>query len=128
MEVSAINPYRYLVVTRVLATSLMVPILIIFTDAIGMVGSFVAMNIHSDVSLQSFFSAAISHLDFSDIFPATIKSVFFGFAIGMIGCYKGFTVEGGTESVGTAANTAVVSSSLAIFIIDMITVQVNDLL
>ena len=128
MEVSAINPYKFLVVTRVLATTFMVPLLIIFTDAIGLCGSYVAMNIHSDIGFQRFFTEALIHLDFSDIFPAFIKSFFFGFIIGVIGCYKGYNAKGGTESVGKAANAAVVSASLAVFILDMIAVQITDFL
>jgi phospholipid/cholesterol/gamma-HCH transport system permease protein len=128
MEVTAINPYKFLVVTRVLATTFMVPLLIIFTDAIGLLGSYAAMNIHSDIGLFRFFSVALIHLDISDIFPAFIKSFFFGFVIGMIGCYKGWNATGGTESVGKAANSAVVTASLAVFILDMIAVQITDLL
>lgn len=128
MEVSAINPYKYLVVTRVAATTCMVPLLVIFADAISLLASYIAMNIHADISLTRYFSSALSKLSFIDIIPACIKSVFFGFAIGIIGSYKGFTASNGTASVGSAANTAVISSSLAIFIIDMITVQVTDLL
>jgi len=128
MEVSAINPYKYLVVTRVAATTCMVPLLVIFADAISLLASYIAMNIHADISLTRYFSSALSKLSFIDIIPACVKSVFFGFAIGIIGSYKGFTASHGTASVGSAANTAVISSSLAIFIIDMITVQVTDLL
>jgi phospholipid/cholesterol/gamma-HCH transport system permease protein len=128
MEVSAINPYKYLVVTRVLATTLMIPLLVIYTDAIGFLGGWIAMNIHSDISFFHFFSAALSRVYFSDMIPALIKSVLFGFAIGIIGCYKGYKVTGGTESVGKAANAAVVSASLAVFIIDMLAVQITDLL
>jgi phospholipid/cholesterol/gamma-HCH transport system permease protein len=128
MEVSAINPFKFLVVTRVLATTLMVPLLIIFTDTIGLCGSYVAMNIHSDIGFQRYFTEALIHLDFSDIFPAIIKSFFFGFIIGIIGCYKGYNAKGGTESVGKAANAAVVSASLAVFVLDMIAVQITDLL
>ncbi|HXB45974.1 MAG TPA: ABC transporter permease, partial [Puia sp.] len=128
MEVSAINPFKFLVVTRVLAATLMVPLLIIFTDAVGLCGSYVAMNIHSDIGFQRYFTEALIHLDFSDIFPALIKSFFFGFAIGIIGCYKGYNAKGGTESVGKAANAAVVSASLAVFVLDMIAVQITDLL
>ena len=128
MEVSAINPYKYLVVTRVLATTLMVPLLIIFADAVSLIASFVAVNIHDQVSLRHFFSLAMSHVGFEDVFPALIKSFFFGFAIGMIGSYKGFNARGGTASVGQAANTAVIAASLAIFILDMLTVQITDLL
>ena len=127
MEVSAINPYKYLVVTRILATTLMVPLLVVFADAIGVFGGYVGINIHSDVSAVSYFSKVLASLKFMDVIPATIKTFFFGFFIGMIGCYKGFTAANGTESVGKAANSAVVAASLTIFIIDMLAVQITDL-
>ena len=127
MEVSAINPYKYLVVTRVLASTLMIPVLVIFADAIGIYGGFVGINIHSDVNFTRYVSQVISSVDFLDIIPATIKTFFFGFFIGLIGCYKGFTAANGTESVGKAANSAVVAASLTIFIIDMMAVQITDL-
>jgi phospholipid/cholesterol/gamma-HCH transport system permease protein len=127
MEVSAINPYKYLVVTRILATTLMVPLLVIFADGIGILGGFVGVNIHSDVNMTRYFSQVLASLDFIDIVPATIKTFFFGFFIGMIGCYKGYTASNGTESVGKAANSAVVAASLTIFIIDMLAVQLTDL-
>jgi conserved hypothetical integral membrane protein len=128
LEVSAINPYKYLVVTRVLATTLMIPLLVIFTDLIGLFGSYIAMNFHTDITLRRYFTEAMVHIKFFDVFPALIKSVFFGFFIGIIGCYKGYNAKGGTESVGRAANSAVVSASLAVFLIDMIAVQITDLL
>lgn len=127
MEVSAINPYKYLVVTRILASTLMVPLLVIFADGIGILGGFVGINIHSDVNLFRYFSQVLDSLDFIDVFPATVKTFFFGFFIGMIGCYKGYNAGNGTESVGKAANAAVVVSSLSIFIIDMLAVQITDL-
>ncbi len=127
MEVSAINPYKYLVVTRILATTLMVPVLVVFADGIGILGGYVSINIHSDVNLFRYFSQVLASLDFIDIIPATIKTFFFGFFIGMIGCYKGFNAANGTESVGKAANSAVVAASLTIFIIDMLAVQITDL-
>ena len=128
LEVSAINPFKYLVVTRVLATTFMIPILIVFTDLIGLYGSYIAMNIHSDIGLHRFFVEAMVYIDFHDVFPAFIKSLFFGFFIGIIGCYQGYNAKGGTESVGKAANSAVVSASLAVFVLDMIAVQLTDLL
>jgi len=127
MEVSGINPYKYLVVTRILATTLMVPLLVIFADAIGIFGGYIGINIHGDVSFFRYFSQVLSSLDFVDILPATVKTFFFGFFIGLIGCYNGYTAANGTESVGKAANTAVVSASLTIFIIDMLAVQLTDL-
>ena len=128
MEVSAINPFRYLVVTRTLATTLMIPLLAIFSDAIAMVGGYIAMNIHDSMTLRHFFVAGLAHLEFIDVFPAIIKTYFFGFVIGLIGCYKGYHARRGTESVGIAANSAVVASSLAVFIIDMLAAQITDLL
>jgi phospholipid/cholesterol/gamma-HCH transport system permease protein len=127
MEVSGINPYKYLVVTRILATTLMIPLLVIFADGVGVLGGYAGINIHSDVTLFRYFSQVLSSLEFLDILPATIKTFFFGFFIGMIGCYKGFTAASGTESVGKAANSAVVAASLTIFIIDMLAVQITDL-
>jgi phospholipid/cholesterol/gamma-HCH transport system permease protein len=128
MEVSAINPFKYLVVTRIMATTIMVPILVFYADMVGFVGGYIGYNIHGETSFFRFFSQIFESLSFIDIIPATIKTIFFGFFIGMIGCYKGFHAENGTESVGKAANSAVVTASLTIFIIDMIAVQITDLI
>jgi phospholipid/cholesterol/gamma-HCH transport system permease protein len=127
MEVSAINPYKYLVVTRILAATLMIPLLVVFADLVGVYGGYMGINIRSDVTLARYLAQVIESLDFIDIVPATIKTFFFGFFIGMIGCYKGYTAAKGTESVGIAANSAVVVASLTIFIIDMLAVQITDL-
>ena len=128
MEVSAINPYKYLVVTRVLATTLMIPLLVIVADVIGILGGYVGVNIHDDVNLFRYFTQVLSSLDFIDIIPATIKTFFFGAVIGFVGCYKGYTAGRGTESLGIAANSAVVMSSLLVIIVDLIAVQITDLL
>ena len=128
MEVSAINPYNYLVVTRILATTLMVPLLVVFADAVGILGGYIGSNIHTDISLSRYIAKVFESLEFIDLIPATIKTFFFGFFIGLIGCYKGFNAANGTESVGKAANAAVVAASLTIFIIDMLAVQLTDLL
>ncbi len=127
MEVSAINPFKYLVVTRILATTLMVPILVVFADLVGIFGGYVGYNIHGSITLYRYFSEVIEHLEFLDLLPAVIKTFFFGFFIGVIGCYKGFNASNGTASVGVAANSAVVTASLSIFIIDMLAVQLTDL-
>jgi len=66
-------------------------------------------------------------LSFTDVFPATIKTIFFGFAVGLIGCYKGYNANKGTEGVGMAANSSVVYASLLVFILDMIAVQITSL-
>lgn len=127
MEVSAINPYKYLVVTRILATTLMLPILVIFADFVGIFGGYIGYNVRGNMSLYRYFSDVVEHLEFLDLVPAVIKTFFFGFCIGLIGCYKGFNASNGTASVGVAANEAVVAASLSIFIIDMLAVQITDL-
>jgi phospholipid/cholesterol/gamma-HCH transport system permease protein len=106
----------------------MIPLLVFYADFVGVLGGFVGMNMHTDVNLFRYFSQSFETVEFLDIIPATIKTIFFGFFIGVIGCYKGFNATSGTESVGKAANSAVVSASLTIFIIDMIAVQITDLL
>ena len=128
MEVSATNPMRFLVVTRVLAATLMIPILVLYADAVGILGSWVGANIKGDVTFSLFFSQAFSHISFIDFIPALVKSFFFGAVIGLVGCYKGYTAGRGTESVGIAANSAVVLSSLLVIIIDLVAVQITDLL
>jgi phospholipid/cholesterol/gamma-HCH transport system permease protein len=128
MEVSSTNPIRYLVVTRVLAATLMIPLLILYADALGIVGSWAGANIKGNVTFVLFFSQAFSHVNFIDFLPAVVKSFFFGSVIGFVGCYKGYTAGRGTESVGVAANSAVVVASLLVIIVDMIAVQITDML
>jgi phospholipid/cholesterol/gamma-HCH transport system permease protein len=128
MEVSSTNPMKFLVVTRVLAATLMIPVLVLYSDALGLFGCWVGANIKGDVSFVLFCSQAFSHLEFIDLMPAVIKSFFFGAVIGLVGCYKGYTAGRGTESVGIAANSAVVLSSLLVIIVDLIAVQITDLL
>jgi len=128
MEVSATNPMRFLVVTRVLAATLMIPLLILYADALGILGSWAGANIKGDVTFVLFFSQAFSHIEFIDFLPAFIKSIFFGTVIGLVGCYKGYNAGRGTESVGKAANSAVVLGSLLVLVVDVIAVQITDML
>lgn len=127
MQVSGTNPFKYLVVTRVLASMLMLPVLVVFADAVGLMGSYVGVNLKGNVSAYFFFVQVFQSLEFNDLLPAMIKSYFFGFAIGIVGCYKGYFSNSGTEGVGKAANSAVVFASLLVFLIDMIAVQITSL-
>jgi phospholipid/cholesterol/gamma-HCH transport system permease protein len=127
MEVSGINPFKYLVVTRVMAAIIMLPVLVVLADSVALFGSFIGANLEGDVSLRLFFILAFDSLEFSDLFPALLKSFAFGFGIGIISCYKGYNATKGTEGVGEAANSAVIFGSLAVFIIDLIAVQVTSL-
>jgi phospholipid/cholesterol/gamma-HCH transport system permease protein len=128
MEVSSTNPMRFLVVTRVLAATLMLPLLVLFADAMGIMGSWAGVNIKGDVSFILFISQAFAVFELIDFIPAVIKTFFFGAVIGLVGSYKGYTAGRGTESVGIAANSAVVLSSLLVIIVDMIAVQITDML
>lgn len=128
MEVSSTNPIRFLVATRVLAATLMLPLLVLYADALGILGSWAGANIKGDVTFVLFFSQAFSNVEFMDFLPAFIKTFFFGIVIGIVGCYKGYTAGRGTESVGIAANSAVVMSSLLVIIVDLIAVQITDML
>jgi len=128
MEVSSTNPMRFLVVTRVLAATVMIPLLILYADAFGILGSWVGANLKGEVSFSLFFSQAFGVIDFIDFIPAVIKSFFFGAVIGLVGCYKGYNAGRGTESVGIAANSAVVLASLLVIIVDVIAVQITDML
>lgn len=128
MEVSGTNPFKYLVVTRILATTLMVPILAIIGDSVALYGGFIGANIRGVVSWQLYWNQVFEALGFSDIIPSVIKTFFFGFVIGLIACYKGYTTAKGTEGVGRAANTSVVIASLLVFFIDLIATQITDLL
>ncbi|MBN1633323.1 MAG: ABC transporter permease [Ignavibacteria bacterium] len=125
MEVSATNPFKFLVVTRITAATLMIPLLIIYADALALIGGFTALNILNGQSLQLYFSTVFSALTFDDIIPSTIKTFFFGFAIGLVGTHQGYNASRGTESVGIAANVSVVYSSLLVIILDMVAVQLS---
>ena len=127
MEVSGTNPFKYLVVTKILATTVMIPILVVLGDFVAMIGSYLVENLKGDVTWQLYFNQVFAHLHYSDILPATGKSFFFGFAIGLVGCYKGYNSKKGTAGVGRAANSAVVIASMLLFIIDFVAVLIADI-
>lgn len=128
MEVSACSPFKFLVVTRISAATLMFPLLVIYADLLAMLGGFIALSVFMDISLPLYFSQIFTSISFDDVIPSTIKTFFFGFAIGLVGCFKGYNCDRGTESVGLAANSAVVISSLLVIFLDMIAVQITNIL
>ena len=128
MEVSGTNPYKFLVVTRVMATTFMVPLLAVTASGISLYGGYLGSNIHGNVSWHLFWNQVFDTLTYGDVIPAVGKTFFFGFAIGIIGCYHGYNSNKGTEGVGRSANSAVVVSSLIVFVIDLLAVQISDLL
>jgi phospholipid/cholesterol/gamma-HCH transport system permease protein len=128
MEVSGVYPMKYLVVTRVAATTLMLPVLVIYADFLALIGSYIGYTFHNNISLWLFIREAFDELYFQDLIPATIKTFLFGFFIGILSCYKGYTTNRGAEGVGMATNSAVILSSLSIFIIDLIAVQITQII
>ena len=126
MEVSGTKPLGFVVATRVLATTLLVPLLVIVGDAFSFLGSIVALNMDENVTFRAFMNSAFDTIHFSDLIPATIKTIFFGFFIGLIGSFKGYQASQSTEAVGLAANSAVITASLTIFVIDLLAVLVTN--
>jgi len=127
MTVSGTHPMKYLVVTRILAVTFVLPILVFYADTVALYGSYLAINLNSQLAPSLFIAQVFEELYFFDILPATIKTIGFGFAIGLISCYKGYYTLNGTEGVGRSANAAVVASSLAIFVLDLMAVKLHDL-
>jgi phospholipid/cholesterol/gamma-HCH transport system permease protein len=128
MEVSAINPYKYLVATRVMATTLMLPLLMFYTAFVGLMGSYLDIHANEQTSFASFFENAFSSINFLDYWASIVKALVYGFTIGIVGAYKGFNASNGTTGVGHAANSAVVTSMFLIFIEEVIIVQITNFL
>ena len=124
MEVSATNPFKFLVVSRVLAITFMMPVLVLYTGLVGMVGAY--LNVHSNelTSFTSFFINAFKTIEFRDVFSSLFKAICYGFTIGVAGCYQGYYAQNGTQGVGRAANLAVVFSMFLIFVEELLIVQV----
>ncbi|EON78662.1 ABC transporter permease protein [Lunatimonas lonarensis] len=126
MEVSATNPFKFLVVSRVLASTFMIPVLVMYTDFVALIGSFINVNQNELVSLSTFFVQVFDALSFLDITSSLLKSLVFGFTIGIVGCYKGYNSTKGTEGVGKAANAAVVMAMFLIFIEELLALQITN--
>jgi len=127
MEVSGSRPFSFLVVSRVTATTLMLPLLVVYADCVALLGSFITVNFINNTGFKLYFNTVASHITYLDIFSSLIKATFFGFAIGFVSSYAGYNSDNGTTGVGKAANTAVVISMLFIFIIDLLMLQFINL-
>ncbi|MEQ8359510.1 MAG: ABC transporter permease [Cytophagales bacterium] len=127
MEVSGTNPFKYLVITRVTAATIMLPVLVILADLISLGGSALVEYVKGGVTFQLYFNKVFDYLNFGDLIPSIIKSFFFGFAIAIVACFKGFNTGKGTEGVGRTANEAVVISSMLVFILDFMAVLISDI-
>lgn len=126
MEVSAVNPFKYLVVTRVTATMITIPILSFYCIVVGLLGSYVNIRAEEAISFVSFYQNSFSTIQFLDLFTSVAKAVVFGFTIGIVGTYKGFYATQGTRGVGKAANQAVVMAMFLIFMEEVLIVQISN--
>ncbi len=125
LEVAALKPFNYLVVTRVLACVIMFPVLTIWTDCIAIFGGYLESVVAVDVDYRVFLYSAFETIRLTDLIVDTMKTSVFGFIVGIVSCYLGYTVRGGTREVGQAAMQSVVISSLLILIADVLIVQLS---
>ncbi|MBZ5514492.1 MAG: ABC transporter permease [Acidobacteriia bacterium] len=123
IEASAVNPYKYLVATRVQACILMLPLLTLAADACGILMGWLTNTLTEPTSLQLFLEAGTKTLTFNDFLPPTLKTAVFGLIVGLIACFQGMRTRGGTEGVGRAATSSVVLSSLGIVLADVLLVR-----
>ncbi len=123
IEASAVNPYRLLAATRILACILMLPLLTLAADACGVVMGWVTQALSEPVSLHQFITAGFNGADFNDFLPPTIKTAVFGLIIGTIACFQGMRTQGGAAGVGRAATSSVVLSSLFVILADVVLVK-----
>jgi phospholipid/cholesterol/gamma-HCH transport system permease protein len=123
IEASAVDPYKFLAATRVVACMLMLPLLTIIADFCGIVAGWLANALAEPMSFKLFLNYGLAQADFTDLLPSTFKTVVFGFIIGVIGCFQGMRARGGTAGVGRASTSAVVLSSLFVILADVVLVR-----
>jgi phospholipid/cholesterol/gamma-HCH transport system permease protein len=128
MEASAINPYKFLVWTRVLACVLMLPLLTLAADLFGIIGGWATNALMEPISLRLFLENGFKTVTFNDFFPPTIKTAIFGFIIGSVSSFQGMRTRGGTEGVGRSATSSVVLCSLFIILADVFLVRIIQVL
>jgi phospholipid/cholesterol/gamma-HCH transport system permease protein len=123
MEASAVDPYKYLAATRVLACILMLPLLTVVADFFGILTGWLANTLTEPISFQLFITNGFKSVTFNDLLPPTFKTAIFGFIIGLVSCFQGMRTEGGTAGVGRAATSSVVLSSLFVIVADVVLVR-----
>jgi phospholipid/cholesterol/gamma-HCH transport system permease protein len=123
MEASAVNPYRLLAATRIVACILMLPLLTLAADACGVFTGWLAQTLAEPLSIHQFIDRGFRGATMSDFLPPTFKTAVFGLIIGLIACYQGMRTRGGAEGVGRAATNSVVLASLFVILADVVLVK-----
>jgi phospholipid/cholesterol/gamma-HCH transport system permease protein len=124
LEAAAVDAFKFLAVTRVIACMIALPLLVTLMDFSGIFGGYVAEAAVSGMSWRLYFERSFLYINFSDLIPATLKTIVFGYLIGVVSCYLGFTTSRGTEGVGEASTRSVVASSILIILFDVILVKI----
>jgi phospholipid/cholesterol/gamma-HCH transport system permease protein len=124
IEASAVNPYRLLASTRILACIIMLPLLTLAADFCALLMGWVAMTLVEPISLHQFVNSGFKGTGFNDFLPPTFKTAVFGLIIGVIACFQGMRTRGGAEGVGRAATSSVVLSSLFVILADVVLVKI----
>jgi phospholipid/cholesterol/gamma-HCH transport system permease protein len=123
LEAVAVDSFKFLAVTRILACILALPLLTTMANICGILGGYVAESTISGMSWELYFNRAFSLIEFSDLIPATLKTMVFGMIIGTVGCYLGFSTTQGTEGVGRTSTRSVVMSSILIIVANVVLVR-----
>jgi phospholipid/cholesterol/gamma-HCH transport system permease protein len=123
MEASAVDPYKFLISTRVIACVLMLPLLTLAGNFCGILTGWITDRLFDPISLRLFLDNGLKNVAFSDFIPPIAKTAVFGLIIGVIACFQGMRTSGGTEGVGRAATSSVVLSSLFVILADVILVR-----
>jgi phospholipid/cholesterol/gamma-HCH transport system permease protein len=123
IEASAVDPYKLLVVTRILACIVVLPLLTLVADFCGVVAGWIAESLAEPISLYHFLDKGLTGVHFSDFLAPTFRTSVFGLIIGLVSCFQGMRTKGGTEGVGHSATSSVVLSSLFVILADVILVK-----
>jgi phospholipid/cholesterol/gamma-HCH transport system permease protein len=124
MEVSGTKPFKFLVCTRVIATTITIPLLATYVAFIALLGGYLNVSANEGTTYTTFMEQAFEPLTFVDFWASLSKAIVFGFTIGIVGCYQGYNAAKGTEGVGKAANGAVVTAMFLVFIEEVLIVQI----
>jgi len=123
LEANAVDAFKFLAATRILACTLALPLLTTIMDFAGILGGFVAEMAIADMTMGLYMDRAFSLIEFQDFIPATLKTMVFGFIIGTVASYLGFETRGGTEGVGQASTRSVVIASILIIVSNVLLVK-----
>ena len=124
LEANAVDSFKYLAVTRIIALMIAMPLLTVMMDFSGIFGGYVAEAAVSGMSWQLYFERAFTFIGYSDLITATLKTIVFGYLIAVVSSYLGFTTSRGTEGVGEASTRSVVMASILIILSDVILVKI----